>query len=245
MQLATKPPVTVSAQIGLAAIPVLAPNWRACNRSSSPNTKLKFNIDEKIPEKMQMMSPKAKPERPPVPACDSRSRARPASASNTSPRSMTPVPVIRARPRFVSNWSEWRIANGSSDPKEAVIPRIRANPSAIPTRLIPSPNNVAPTPHSNPKRSTLIRTDGDAVAYTPATFGTVAEVMIHGSTSRPEAAKTSQVFSHCHPVTRFMGAAKLPLRTPARMTTTSPDTTFPLISSPLLEPLRQSKTEQG
>src|SRR6267142_1803842 len=68
-------------------------------------------------------------------------------------------------------------------------------------------------------------------------FGTVADVRIHGNTSKPVAAKTNQLFSHRQPVIRLMGAAKLPLRMPPRTTTASPDTTFPLMGSPSLQPL--------
>src|SRR6516225_5055536 len=56
--------------------------------------------------------------------------------------------------------------------------------------------------------------------------------MIQGQMIRPEKANTNQLFSHCHAVRRFIGAAKLPCSMPARTTTASPQTTFPLISAP-------------
>src|SRR5579864_3861906 len=63
------------------------------------------------------------------------------------------------------------------------------------------------------------------------TFGTVAKLIIQGNTTSPETAKISQLFSHRHPVIRFIGAAKLPLRMPASTTTASPERTFPLMGS--------------
>src|SRR5260370_12673721 len=53
---------------------------------------------------------------------------------------------------------------------------------------------------------------------------------------RPDKANSSQLFSQRHADIRFMGAAKLPWRIPARTTTASPHTTLPLIGSPQVDP---------
>ena len=124
------------------------------------------------------------------------------------------------------------MTSGSREPKEAVMPRISAKPSAIPTRLIPTPNKVAPAPHSNPNKTTLINVDEEAPEYTCGTFGTVAKLMIQGKISRPDTAKRSQIFSQRHASIRFMGAAKLPFSMPATITTASAHIRCPLIRSP-------------
>lgn len=101
MQFAKNLPETANAQIGFAAIALLAPNCNARDLNSSPNTKLKLSIDENIPEKIQMTRPIVKSERllSLVPA--SRSRARPAKLNRISPSAITSVPVMSAMPRFV------------------------------------------------------------------------------------------------------------------------------------------------
>jgi hypothetical protein len=54
------------------------------------------------------------------------------------------------------------------------------------------------------------------------TFGTVAKLTIHGKMIRPDSAKRSQLFSQRQAGIRFMGAAKLPWRMPAKVTTPIP-----------------------
>ena len=43
---------------------------------------------------------------------------------------------------------------------------------------------------------TFTRVEGEAPAYVLASRGTVAKVITHGSTRRPDTANTNQLFSH-------------------------------------------------
>ena len=110
-----------------------------------------------MPERMQMMSPTPKPERSEAaaPEACSRSRRFPASARKTSPTVMTSVPAISATPCRVPSWSGCRIASGRRDPKEEVMPRITAKPSASPTRAIPWPNKTAANAPGESKEGNL------------------------------------------------------------------------------------------
>jgi hypothetical protein len=60
----------------------------------------------------------------------------------------------------------------------------------------------------------------------------VAKLITQGKTISPDSAKINQLFSHRHPGMSFIGAAKLPFRIPASVTTPIPDSSVRCIQSP-------------
>ena len=147
-----KPADTVNDQMPFAAVEDLPPAAKACVTNSCPKPKLKFSIEEKSPEKIHMTRPRTRPDRATCFVPRSRSLRRPAIASKTKPMVIARVPAIKSRPWLLKSSLGWRTANGRSEPNEPVMPRMRANPTATPTRLIPSPKSVTPTPHVKAKK---------------------------------------------------------------------------------------------
>src|ERR1700689_1851961 len=98
------------------------------------------------------------------------------------------------------------------------MPRITANASPKPTRLMPRPQSVDPMPQAKPKSATFSSVGQEAPEYTLPRCGMVAQAMSHGKITKPVIAKTSQEFSQRHDDIFFIGAAKLPFKTPARST---------------------------